>query len=227
MTYYLRFMHQADITQVAEIDREAFPTQWPPPNFQHELKNQLAHYIVVCDNDKIYERPETGTDSTPTGLMSRLKRRFGRHSSSSDKIPPQREHQIIGLAGLWLMADEAHITTIAVREAYRRQGLGELLLFSIIDLARELKARIVTLEVRASNTAAQRLYTKHGFTRVGLRKGYYVDRGYQVENREDGLVMSTEDIALDTFQERLEQLKQDYSRRWRLKPFQTSRWLKV
>ena len=108
------------------------------------------------------------------------------------------------------MAGEAHIINLAVREIYRRQGIGELLLISIVDLAAELHAQIITLEVRVSNVAAQRLYSKDGFTQVGLRRGYYSD------NREDGVVMSTENITLDSFQTRFQQLKQAHSRKWGL-----------
>lgn len=210
MSYYVRRMRSEDIAQVAEIDREAFFTQWPPPNFQSELRNRLAHYIVVCDDEKIVELPEVKTPSGRglTGLVSRLKRLFNHQRLSGDELPLPTGHYIVGFVGCWVMADEAHVTTIAVREAYRRQGLGELLLIPVIDLARELKTRTVTLEVRASNTGAQQLYDKYGFTQVGVRQGYYID------NREDGLVMSTDDITSATFQEHLEQLKQAHSKRW-------------
>ncbi|MFC1957614.1 ribosomal-protein-alanine N-acetyltransferase, partial [Chloroflexota bacterium] len=69
------------------------------------------------------------------------------------------------------------------------------------DLATKLKANIVTLEVRASNTAAQSLYTKYGFTQAGVRRGYYID------NREDGLIMSTQNITSTAFQAQFQQLK--------------------
>lgn len=202
-------MRNEDIAQVTEIDREAFSTQWPPPNFKYELRNRLAHYIVVCDDEKIVEPPAVKPPSgqSLTGLASRLKRLFSRQRLSGDESPPPTGHYVVGFVGIWVMADEAHITSIAVREAYRRQGLGELLLIPVIDLARELKTCIVTLEVRASNTDAQQLYDKYGFTQVGVRRGYYTD------NHEDGLIMSTEDINLAAFQTRLEQLKQAYSRK--------------
>jgi len=202
-------MRNEDIAQVTEIDREAFPTQWPPPNYQYELRNQLAHYIVACDDEKIVEQHEVKTPlrKSWTGLASRLKHLFSRNRLSRHELSPSTEHYILGFAGFWVMADEAHITSIAVREAYRRQGLGELLLIPIIDLSRELKVRIITLEVRASNTDAQNLYAKYGFTQVGVRRGYYTD------NREDGLTMSTQDITLATFQAHLEQLRQVYSRK--------------
>ena len=112
------------------------------------------------------------------------------------------------------MADEAHIINIAVREDHRRQGVGELLLISIIDLATELNASIVTLEVRTSNTAAQSLYRKYGFSQVGIRKGYYTD------NREDAILMSTEKIASTPFQAQLNRLKQAHSKRWGIPLYQ-------
>ncbi len=203
-------MRSEDIAQVTEIDREAFFTQWPPPNFRRELRNRLAHYVVVCDDEKIVELPEVKIPSwkSLTGLVSGLKRLFGRQPLSSTELSPPTGHYIVGFVGFWVMADEAHIISIAVREAYRRQGLGELLLIPAIDLARELTPRTITLEVRASNTTAQHLYDTYGFTQVGVRRNYYT------EEREDGFVMSTQDITLATFQAHLEQLKQAHFRKW-------------
>ena len=51
-------MAKKDIPQVTDIDREAFPTMWPPVNFNHELTNRLAHYVVACDGDKLVTNPE-------------------------------------------------------------------------------------------------------------------------------------------------------------------------
>ena len=49
MSYYVRPMTPEDLSEVTEIDREAFPTQWPPADYQYDLKNRLAHYTVACD----------------------------------------------------------------------------------------------------------------------------------------------------------------------------------
>ena len=201
-------MDKQDIAQVNEIDREAFPTQWPPANYRHELQNQLDHYIVACDEAKTVEetvvrtRPEQGR-YTPAVVA---KRWFGRFFGN--KKPPSGGKPITGFAGIWVLADEAHITNIAVRKRYQRRGIGELLLISIIDMAEKLKADIMTLEVRASNTAAQDLYYKYNFEQVGVRRAYYTD------NREDGILMSTESITSTSFQARFQQLKQAYSRKW-------------
>ncbi len=219
LSYYMRLMGKEDVAQVTEIDREAFSTQWPPPNYQHELRNRLAHYIVACDEEKTVDKPEVNASSETvlTGPASRLRRLFSRNRFSNSELPSPSKHYIIGFTGFWIMAEEAHITSIAVREAYRRRGIGELLLIAVIDLATELKTRIITLEVRDSNAVARSLYVKYGFTQAGMRRGYYVD------NREDGVSMSTQDITSAAFQAQLQQLKQVHSRRLGIAHFQIVR----
>ncbi len=206
MTYSIRSMRQEDLAQVITIDREAFPTQWPPPNYRQELQNRLASYIVVCDDTRTLTEPEVKPDGL-SWLASRIKQWLNRNRSlDDDKFPADRQY-IVGFAGIWVIADEAHLTNIAIRQQYQRQGIGELLLICTIDLAQELRASIMTLEVRASNLTAQNLYRKYGFTQVGIRHGYYLD------NREDGILMSTESIASDTFQTRLQQLREALARK--------------
>lgn len=210
MPYYMRSMRKEDVAQVTEIDREAFPTLWPPVNYQHELQNRLAHYIVACKAEEVVEESEMEA-TTGKGflhLISRVGRLFNHSRFFRNKLSPSGKQYVVGFAGFWMMAGEAHIINVAVRELHRRQGIGELLLISIMSLATELNAHIITLEVRASNITAQRLYSKYGFTQVGLRRGYYSD------NREDGVLMSTEDITLASFQVRFQQLKQAHSKKW-------------
>jgi ribosomal-protein-alanine N-acetyltransferase len=96
--------------------------------------------------------------------------------------------RVVGFAGVWLMVDEAHITTFGVHPDWRRQGIGRQLLLNLIDLGRTLKARRMTLEVRVSNEEAQGLYRAFGFEVVGRRPRYYTDDG------EDALVMTTPDL---------------------------------
>jgi len=214
---YVRLMCQEDVDQVTEIDREAFPTQWPPANYQHDLRNRLAHYIVVCDEDRIVDPPGARTTSGKSWSRSffGLGHLFGRNRISGNNLPSSNKHYILGFAGFWIMADEAHITSIAVRESHRQQGLGELLLLSVMDMAGEQQARMVTLEVRVSNTVAQSLYAKYGFNQVGMRRGYYIDRSENnVETKEDGLIMSTRNINSTAFQTLLGHLKKTYSRKW-------------
>ena len=208
--YYIRPMYREDVSPVNEIDREVFPTQWPPPNYQRELQNQLARLLVACDGSKTVavSESEVSPRKSISGLVSRLKQLFASRHPLSNTLPLSNRHYVVGFAGIWILADEAHITNIAVRNLYQRQGIGELLLIATIDLSAELKASLLTLEVRASNLPAQKLYEKYGFVQVGLRRGYYTD------NREDAVLMSTESIALASFQAQFQRLRQSYCQRY-------------
>ena len=111
------------------------------------------------------------------------------------------EDRVVAYGGMWLMVDEAHITTFAVHPAWRRQKIGERLLLAFLDLAIDRRAREATLEVRLSNLAARRLYEKYGFRPVGLRPRYYSDDG------EDALIMTTEPLDDPRLRERIERLR--------------------
>ena len=176
MSYCVRRMTEDDISAVSELDRRIFPDMKMPTNFENELKNCMAHYIVACECD------------------------LAESISSNDS-------NVIGYAGLWIMVSEAHIVNIAVAHNYRRRGLGELLLLALIELALDMKCNMMTLEVRASNVTAQRLYQKYGFTSRGVRKGYYND------NREDGIIMTVDNINSKTFTDACKKLKSDYQKK--------------
>jgi ribosomal-protein-alanine N-acetyltransferase len=97
--------------------------------------------------------------------------------------------RLVGFAGLWLMVDEAHVTTFGVHPEWRRQGIGRQLLLNLAELALAIGARRMTLEVRPSNEPAQALYHSFGFEVSGRRPRYYTDNG------EDALVMTTPALA--------------------------------
>ena len=97
--------------------------------------------------------------------------------------------RVVGYAGMWVMVDEAHITTFAVDVDHRRQHIGERLLLALLAVAMARHAHEATLEVRLSNLPARRLYEKYGFRPVGLRPRYYSD------DNEDALIMTTEPLA--------------------------------
>ena len=94
-----------------------------------------------------------------------------------------KDGKAIAYMGMWVLADEGHITNIAVSKNYRRQGVASLLLKDFIDLAKEKNLSFMTLEVRESNEAARALYSSFGFCEVGRRKKYY-------ENTEDAILMT-------------------------------------
>src|SRR3954447_15508149 len=109
--------------------------------------------------------------------------------------------EIVAYGGIWLMVDEAHVTTFAVHPRYRRRRIGERLLLSLLDAAVERHAREATLEVRLSNLAARRLYEKYGFRPVGIRPRYYSD------NQEDALIMTTESLVEPAMRARIDALR--------------------
>ncbi len=90
---------------------------------------------------------------------------------------------IVGYAGLMVTVDEGHVTTIAVDPAWHRHQIGTRLLLAVSHEAIDREVNALTLEVRVSNTTAQAMYRRFGFSSVGVRKGYYA------ETNEDALVM--------------------------------------
>lgn len=91
--------------------------------------------------------------------------------------------RVVGYICLWEVADEMHITNIAVHPDERRRGIGRAMLGQVLEEARQRGVRLVVLEVRPSNVEARALYESFGFRVVGRRRGYYYDTG------EDALVM--------------------------------------
>lgn len=104
--------------------------------------------------------------------------------------------QVVGYAGLLMIADDGHVATVAVRPSWQGRGVGRALLAELVRGALELGANQLTLEVRVSNEPAQALYRRFGFAPAGARKAYYADNG------EDALVMWAHDLRGQAFQDR-------------------------
>jgi ribosomal-protein-alanine N-acetyltransferase len=96
--------------------------------------------------------------------------------------------RVVGFSGIWLMVDEAHITTFGVHPDWRRRGVGRRMLLELLEIAWRIGALRMTLEVRASNAGAQALYRGFGFEVTGRRVSYYTDDG------EDAYVMTTPEL---------------------------------
>jgi ribosomal-protein-alanine N-acetyltransferase len=107
---------------------------------------------------------------------------------------------VVGYGGLMLVADDGHVTTIAVDPAWHRNKLGTRLLHTLASAAIRRGAKNLTLEVRESNRAAQDLYRAFGFAPAGIRKGYYV------ETKEDAIVMWANDVDTPEYAARLARL---------------------
>ncbi|MDL1897071.1 ribosomal-protein-alanine N-acetyltransferase [Anaerolineae bacterium CFX7] len=179
----------SDLAQVMEIDQAAFPSPWSTRAYEYELRyNEMAHYFVARLDPDTLERAARGS------WRQRLQHLWTRQRPAPVSL-------LVGYVGYWLMAGEAHISTIAVRENYRGRSLGELLLaFALQDAARR-SAHVATLEVRVSNLRAQQLYVKYDFEKVGMRKAYYSD------NNEDAFIMTTPPLHSAAYQEKQRRLR--------------------
>ncbi len=199
--YRLEPMHVRDIPAVIEVERSSFSVPWPADAYRRELEdNVLARYIVLRGTPAIDQEPADVQGASARPFPFSL---FGRPATV--KVEPE----VMGYAGLWLMIDEAHVTSVAVRPPYRGRGFGRLLMWGMFEIASNLGARWVTLEVRTSNTVARRMYEGLGFRDAGVRPRYYTD------NNEDALIMWSEDLQSEAFQQRMDALKADLDRRFR------------
>ena len=179
-------MTPADIPAVVAIENASYSMTWPARAYDYELQyNDLAHYFVLRTSLPQPPLEESRQSSRQPGVQKGI---LGGHFST-----------IIGLAGFWLMADEAHISTIAIHPDWRRLGLGEWLLLGLIETAQTLNAQTATLEVRPSNRIAQALYQKYRFEQVGRRPRYYSD------NNEDALILTTPPLTSLDYQTMLGQ----------------------
>lgn len=108
---------------------------------------------------------------------------------------------IVAYGGIWVMLEDSHITTIAVAPEHRGRRYGEIMLVRLLDEAIARGASWMTLEVRESNTVAQGLYRKYGFTSVSTRRGYYSD------NNENAIVMWAGNMKSEIYGNRLRALR--------------------
>ena len=117
--------------------------------------------------------------------------------SRSDRVyvVAERDDALVGFAGLMLIEEDAHVTTLAVRSNVRKAGLGTRLMLYLIGAGLDRGARNLTLEVRATNDGAQRLYNRFGMVAVGVRKHYYRD--------DDAVIMWATDIDQPEYAARL------------------------
>ncbi len=188
-TLILRYMQQADIPQVVTIDNASFDPPWSARSYAYEINESLYSHMVVLER----------TDQPPlTGW-----RRF----FSGYVRAPETQRQIVAYGGLWNISGEGHISTIAAHPAWRGNGYGEIVLAGMIRRALTLEAQYVVLEVRVSNSVAQKLYTKYEFKTIAVKPKYYRN------NNEDAYDMRLDlaDEALTArFDQRFAVLRQRY-----------------
>lgn len=196
--YVIDEMTQDDIEEVSAVETRSFPSAWPIAAYRRELRNRRQSFYVVLRDD-----PDvTAITTTP--------RRIPDEDDEGGRIPflpflrrggLSRRLPILGFAGMWVLLDEAHITTIGVDPDQQGKGLGEFLFVTLLDEAIQRGATWVTLEVRVTNSTAQSLYRKYGFTVQGRRPRYYSD------NNEDAYIMWSESLRDPGYRQRIEDLR--------------------
>lgn len=192
--YYLEPMRQEDVAEVSQVDHLCFTNPWPQSAYRRELRKPQSNYYVVLRRADQQSPNGAAEPEENTGRFSFLQLPWRTES-------PRRRDPIVGFAGMWIMFDEAHVTTIGVHPDERGNGLGELLLVQLFVEAAARGAEMMTLEVRVSNDAAQALYRKYGFERHGVRRRYYSDNG------EDAYIMWSPNIRDPEYAERFYQLR--------------------
>jgi [ribosomal protein S18]-alanine N-acetyltransferase len=153
---------------------------------------------VVLDRMKVEDLPAIHVierESFSTPWPPQAYRQELEHNRLAHYIVARCGDEVVGFAGMWLLVDEAHVTTFATRAGWRRHGIGARLLLALLDLAVARGAHEATLEVRPSNLPARHLYERYGFKVVGLRPRYYSD------NNEDALIMTTEPLDTPSMRE--------------------------
>ena len=107
----------------------------------------------------------------------------------------------VAYIGYWQILEEAHITSVAVLPEYRKRHLAQQLMLAMLEHCQKSGVDWITLEVKADNLPAQKLYEKFGFAIKGRRKNYYRD------DRQDALIMWTEKISDSEYLSLLQKLK--------------------
>jgi [ribosomal protein S18]-alanine N-acetyltransferase len=166
-------MTVSDLGDVMVIERLSFSSPWSERAYRFEIEQNENSVMLVV-------RP-----AFPLSLWDRIRGRAGVRSP------------VLGYGGLWLLVDEAHISTIAVHPQWRAKGLGEMVMLSLLEQGIKRGMERATLEVRASNETAQGLYRKLGFESAGRQRRYYSD------NNEDAFIMVTPPFDTPGFRENL------------------------
>jgi ribosomal-protein-alanine N-acetyltransferase len=163
---------------------DAAPQQEPPTPSEDEAF--VVAYATTRDLPAIYDIERR---SFPAHWSYQtLADEVGRRRPYSHVLVGRLHDEVIAFTIVWIVADEAHILNFAVRPDHRRRGVGTRLLTALLERARSLRVRRVTLEVRVSNAGAIRLYERMGFRTVAIRRRFYQDNG------EDAYVMWRDDL---------------------------------
>ena len=141
----IRYMTEADLAGVLEVEKENFSVPWSGKSFRDMLARPESVFLVA--------EKQTASGAENGSLRT----------------------SVIGYAGAVVACDQGDVTNIAVLDRYKRQGVGAILLKNLLQEAAKKGAAEVFLEVREHNEPAKQLYRSQNFVPVGTRKGYYTD----------------------------------------------------
>ena len=142
------------VSRIFEIEKEAFSPPWSYEALLGEVGKEDSYFIVA---------EEDGADSS-------RENRPGIANTPDNDSPG-----VVGYAILRRVGDDGELMKIAVDKSSRLKGVGDLLMMALLEYSTEKMYNSIFLEVRRSNTAAFRLYEKHGFTTIRIREDYYID----------------------------------------------------
>ena len=145
-------------------------------------ESRIRRVTRAADLDPVLEIEEVSFNNPTTREW--YERELDRPEVCFIYVLPTPESPAAAFCAFWRVADQAHINNLAVRPELRRRGLGSEMLKAVIAEAQQLGASTLSLEVRRSNVAAQRLYLRAGFREEAVRKSYYT------QPVEDALVLS-------------------------------------
>ncbi|MDO5131752.1 MAG: ribosomal protein S18-alanine N-acetyltransferase [Eubacteriales bacterium] len=185
MSIIIRRMREEDIPQAVEIEKSAFTRPWSKSIFKATLLLPYAAYYVAAEQPENPEQTADQADQADQPDHEQYKGRENKAEGAPKEDPEQTEdrEKIVGICGVKKIFEEGDISNVAVHPDYRRKGICRRMLETLLSEARNDGVTDFTLEVRAGNTPAVRLYESLGFRTEGIRPGFY---DHPVE---DGLIM--------------------------------------
>lgn len=173
----IRKAEEKDVLAIEQIEKQCFTVPWSYESLHKDIvENNLAFYVVA----EIVGQQSDVTGQQCSGTAADGQQCDGTGRQCDDTAAAG---QVCGYVGVWKILDEGHITNVAVAPDYRRMHIGRAMLEALIEVTGQAGIERYTLEVRASNEPAIRLYEGLGFKSEGIRPGYYEDNG------EDAVIM--------------------------------------
>ena len=207
-------MTEERLPEVLALDKLCLGGLWTEDGYRREIESPNSDLLVL----ELSRGADKASEALGFGSLGFDSQDIGQELSNADAQPNLRQSPtatIIGLGCLWSILDEAHITTLAIHPDYHRCRLGQWLLVQLLTTAKGRQLTHATLDVRASNAAALKLYQKFEFKLAGRRKRYYADD-------EDALVLWLSGLQSAKFVQTIQNLSQQSAqailqRGWRLR----------